>query len=78
MITDKNSVMKIKRNKAVFILMTLSSILLFSCKDTPPKKKPEGKKKETNSVLSSNVKYIDSIKDQNGLKIKWAKKRDWS
>lgn len=61
-------------NRAIFLLMTVSFILLHSCQDTPPIKKPQGKKKETASVLPSNFKYIDSVKDETGLKIKWAKK----
>lgn len=58
------------------VLFLIISLLFVSCEDAVNKGKPTAATsngKPTN-VLSKNVKYIDSIQEKNGLKIKWAYK----
>lgn len=59
-----------------FMVYTLVCILCFSCGDGVKRggeNLPTSNSKPTD-VLAKNVKYIDSIKEKNGLKIKWARK----
>jgi hypothetical protein len=53
-----------------------SSLLMISCGEGVKKgnPKPATSNGKPTSVLSKNVKYIDSLQEKNGLKIKWAYK----
>ncbi len=58
------------------IISSIISLLFISCNEAVKKGNPapatsNGKPK---NVLSTKVKYIDSIQEKNGLKIKWAHK----
>jgi hypothetical protein len=59
-----------------FIVFFVVSILFISCGDGVKKsgENPATKNEKPINVLAKNVKYIDSIQEKNGLKIKWARK----
>ena len=58
-------------NNPIFIILLFG--IFTSCGEAVTKKKtqPNPTNKKVNS-LSKNVKYIDSLVEPNGLKIKWA------
>ncbi len=52
-----------------------SSLLIVSCEGVKKgNPKPVTTNAKPTSVLSKNVKYVDSLQEKNGLKIKWAYK----
>jgi hypothetical protein len=63
-------------NKNFQILLILFSSIFFvsSCGDEPVKTIKTKKKEKSAKINSSNVKYVDSTSEKNGLQIKWAKK----
>jgi hypothetical protein len=56
--------------------ITITSLLFFSCGEGVKKsgENPATKNSKPTNVLAKNVNYIDSIKEKNGLIIKWAHK----